>query len=317
MACRGLSLLSGGLDSQLAVRVLQRAGAEVEAVCFSTPFFDCAAAKRAAAALGVRLHVVDFLDDEIALIKNPPHGFGGAMNPCIDCHATMIRRAGEMMARLGYDFVATGEVRGQRPMSQNAQSLVTVEKASGLSGRLVRPLSAKLLEPTLPEKEGLLDREKLLDLSGRARDRQIALAAEFGIVEYPSPAGGCKLTEEGFSRKLRDLMDHEGLDDRRLVELLVVARRFRLPDGTSVLLGRDQRENAVLQGERGVVLAPVNVAGPTALLPSVRSDADFALAKGIVCAYSRHDRTEGDVELNVGAVPRPYDRERFRQFQVC
>ena len=317
MGCRGLSLLSGGLDSQLAVRVLQRAGAEVEAVCFSTPFFDCAAAKRAAEALGVKLHVVDFLDDEIALIKNPPHGFGGAMNPCIDCHATMIRRAGEMMCRLGYDFVATGEVRGQRPMSQNAQALVTVEKASGLSGRLVRPLCAKLLEPTIPEKEGLLDREKLLDLSGRARDRQIALAAEFGIVEYPSPAGGCKLTEDGFSRKLRDLMEHEGLDDRRLVELTVVARRFRLPDGTSVMLGRDQRENAILQGEKGVVVFPVNVAGPTALLPHACSDADLELAKGIVCAYSRFDRLQGDVELNVGVVPRPYDRERYRGYQVC
>ena len=308
--------MSGGLDSQLAVRVLQRAGAEVEAVCFSTPFFDCTAAKRAAAALGVKLHVVDFLDDVISLLKNPPHGFGGAMNPCIDCHATMIRRAGEMMGRLGYDFVSTGEVRGQRPMSQNAQSLVTVEKASGLSGRLVRPLSAKLLEPTIPEKEGLLDRESLLDISGRARDRQIALAAEFGIVEYPSPAGGCKLTEEGFSRKLRDLMDNEGLDDRRLVELTVVARRFRLPDGTSVLLGRDRRENEILQGERGVAVFPVNTAGPTALLPRVCSDADFELAKGLVCAYSRHDRIEGDVELNVGAVAGPYDRERYRRFQV-
>ena len=308
--------MSGGLDSQLAVRVLQRAGAEVEAVCFSTPFFDCMAAKKAAAALGVKLHVVDFLDDVISLLKNPPHGFGGAMNPCIDCHATMIRRAGEMMGRLGYDFVSTGEVRGQRPMSQNAQSLVTVEKASGLSGRLVRPLSAKLLEPTIPEKEGLLDRESLLDISGRARDRQIALAAEFGIVEYPSPAGGCKLTEEGFSRKLRDLMDNEGLDDRRLVELTVVARRFRLPDGTSVLLGRDRRENEILQGERGVAVFPVNTAGPTALLPRVCSDADFELAKGLVCAYSRHDRIEGDVELNVGAVAGPYDRERYRLFQV-
>ena len=317
MACRGLSLMSGGLDSQLAVRVLQRAGAYVEGVCFSTPFFDCAAAKRAAEALGVKLHVVDFLDDEIALIKNPPHGFGGAMNPCIDCHATMIRRAGEMMDRLGYDFVATGEVRGQRPMSQNAQSLVTVEKASGLSGRLVRPLSAKLLEPTIPEQAGILDRDKLLDISGRARDRQIALAAEFGIVEYPSPAGGCKLTEEGFSRKLRDLMDHEGLDDRRLVELTVVARRFRLPDGTSVLLGRDQRENAILHGETGVVVFPVNVAGPTALLPRVCSDADLELAKGIVCAYSRHDRIDCDVELNVGAVPRPYERERYKPYQIC
>jgi len=320
MACRGLSLLSGGLDSQLAIRVLQEAGARVEGVCFSTPFFDCSAAKRAAAALGVKLHIVDFLDDEIALIKNPPHGFGGAINPCIDCHAAMIRRAGEMMAGFGYDFVATGEVRGQRPMSQNAQALVTVEKASGLAGRLVRPLSAKLLEPTIPENEGLLDRGKLLDLSGRSRERQIALAAQFGIREYPSPAGGCKLTEKGFARKLRDLMEHEGLDDRRLVELSVVARRFRLPDGTSVMLGRDAEENWVLRGERGTVISPANVPGPTALLPQVKSESDLELAKGIVCAYSRCDRLPGNITLTVGAaaceVPRPYDRERYRQYQI-
>ena len=204
---RGLSLISGGLDSQLAVCVLQRAGAEVEGVSFETPFFRADAARKAAAALGVKLHVVDFTDDEIALIENPPHGFGGAMNPCIDCHATMIRRAGELMRKLGYDFVATGEVRGQRPMSQNAQSLLTVEKSSGMKGRLVRPLSAKLLEPTIPELEGLIDREKLLDISGRSRERQIALAAEFGITDYPSPAGGCKLTEEAFGRRLKDLME--------------------------------------------------------------------------------------------------------------
>ena len=168
MNCTGLSLLSGGLDSQLAIRVLERAGATVEAIAFETPFFGSERAVAAAKALGVKLHVIDFLADEIELLENPPHGFGGAMNPCIDCHARMIRRAGELMARLGYDFVATGEVRGQRPMSQNAQSLLAVEKASGLKGRLVRPLSAKLLEPTTPEQEGKLDRAKLLDISGRA-----------------------------------------------------------------------------------------------------------------------------------------------------
>ena len=148
MSCRGLSLMSGGLDSQLAVRVLQRAGAEVEGVCFETPFFSSANARKAAAALGVKLHVLDFTEDEVSLVENPPHGFGGAMNPCIDCHATMIRRAGELMTSLGFDFVSTGEVQGQRPMSQNKQSLCTVEKSSGLKGRLVRPMSAKLLEPT-------------------------------------------------------------------------------------------------------------------------------------------------------------------------
>ena len=298
--CRGLSLLSGGLDSQLAVRVLERAGAHVEGVTFSTPFFDCAAARKAAAALGIELHVVDFTDDEVALIENPPHGFGGAMNPCIDCHAAMIRRAGGMMAELGFDFVATGEVQGQRPMSQNRQSLGVVEKCSGLAGRLVRPLSAKLLEPTVPELEGKLDREMLLDISGRARDRQIALAAELGVVDYPSPAGGCKLTEEGFCRKLKDLKDHEGLGDRRLLELLVVGRRFRLPDGSSVILGRDRAENAVLRAERGVVVAFDGVPGPTALVPVAKSEADLELARGIVRAWSRGGT----------------GRERYRAFQI-
>ena len=332
MGCRGLSLMSGGLDSQLAVRVLQRAGAEVEAVCFSTPFFDCTAARTAAAALGVRLHVVDFTADEIALVENPPHGFGGAMNPCIDCHAAMIRRAGELMARLGLDFVATGEVVGQRPMSQNRQSLGIVEKCSGLKGRLVRPLSAQLLEPTVPELEGRLDRGRLLDISGRARDRQIALAAEFGIVDYPSPAGGCKLTEAGFGRKLRDLRDHEGLGDRRLVELLLVARRVRLPGGSGVVLGRDRGENLRLReffagssGAAGALLAPVNVPGPTAFVPAL-AESDLPAACALVAAYSRADRLDGDVSVAVRrpdgrdalvAVPRPYVRDPFKEFQIC
>ena len=289
--------MSGGLDSQLAIRVLERAGAYVEAVAFATPFFDNSKARTAAEALGVKLHVIDFLDDEISLIENPPHGFGGAMNPCIDCHALMIRRAGELMEKLGFDFVATGEVRGQRPMSQNAQSLLTVEKASGLRGRLVRPLSAKLLEPTIPELEGKLDREKLLDISGRSRDRQIALAAELGIVDYPSPAGGCKLTEDAFGRKLRDLMEHEGLRDRTLIELLLVGRRFRLPDGSGVILGRDGKENAKLKEiaasrtmgtSRFLLLTPPQgLVGPTALLPELKSVADRELAEGIVRAWCR------------------------------
>ena len=172
-------------------------------------------------------------------------------------------------------------------MSQNAQSLLTVEKASGLKGRLVRPLSAKLLEPTIPELEGKLDRAKLLDISGRARDRQIALAAEFGITDYPSPAGGCKLTEAAFGRKLRDLMAHEGMKERRFVELLVVGRRFRLPDGSGVILGRDAGENARLAGEKGVVVAFDDVPGPTALVPDLKSSADLERAKGIVRAWSR------------------------------
>ena len=301
---RGLSLISGGLDSQLAVRVLERAGAEVEGVSFETPFFKADAARKAAAALGVKLHVVDFTDDEVSLVENPPHGFGGAMNPCIDCHATMIRRAGELMRELGYDFVATGEVRGQRPMSQNAQSLVTVEKSSGMKGRLIRPLSAKLLEPTIPELEGLIDRDKLLDISGRSRERQIALAAEFGITDYPSPAGGCKLTEEAFGRRLKDLMEHEGLRSRALLDLLSVGRRFRLPGGSSLILGRDAEENAILdRGAFAAVLKPTNgIVGPTAAIPAVGAESDLALAQELVNAYVRGTSAA--------------DRERFKPYQL-
>lgn len=325
--CRGLSLISGGLDSQLAICVLRDAGAEVEAVTFETPFFASAAARKAAAALGVKLHVIDFTDDEIALVKNPPHGFGGAMNPCIDCHATMIRRAGELMAQLGYDFVATGEVLNQRPMSQNRQSLGVVARTSGLEGRLVRPLSAQLLEPTIPEQEGKLDRAKLLALSGRRREPQFELAKKYGLVDYPSPAGGCKLTERGFGRKLKDLLDHEGLDERRLVELLLVGRRFRLPDGTGVILGRDVNENHLLAARRApsdTLVAPVSVPGPTALLPRVASEADLDAAIRIVCAWSRFDSFSGDITVKVVAdatsteriVSRPYSRDPFLPFQL-
>ena len=303
---RGLSLLSGGLDSQLAVRVLERAGAYVECVAFESPFFSADRARGAASALGVKLHVVDFTADIVALVKAPPHGFGGAMNPCIDCHAAMIRRAGEMMRELGYDFVATGEVRGQRPMSQNAQSLLTVEKASGMKGRLLRPMSAKLLEPTIPELEGKLDRESLLDISGRSRERQIALAAEFGIVDYPSPAGGCKLTEEGFSRRLDDLMRHEGIDRLDLVRLLAVGRRFRLPGGSSVVLGRDRGENELLEGlqiEGALLFRPSRgVPGATALVPRLGAPEDAATVQALVDAYAK------------GTVPA--DREAFRNWQI-
>ncbi len=325
--CRGLSLLSGGLDSQLAVCVLRNAGAEVEAVTFETPFFSSATARKAAAALDVKLHVIDFTDDEISLIKSPPHGFGGAMNPCIDCHATMIRRAGELMSSLGYDFVATGEVLNQRPMSQNKQSLGVVERASGLAGRLVRPLSAQLLEPTIPEQEGKLDRSKLLGLSGRRREPQTELAKQFGIVDYPSPAGGCKLTEKAFGRKLKDLLDHEGLDERRLVEFLNIGRRFRLPDGTSVILGRDAHDNQLLAKRRtptDTLVAPVTVPGPTAILPRVASESDLDAVTRLVCAWSRTDAFPSDVTVKVISgdttttriVPRPYSRDPFLQYQL-
>ncbi|MBO7166651.1 MAG: tRNA 4-thiouridine(8) synthase ThiI [Kiritimatiellae bacterium] len=325
---KGLSLFSGGLDSQLAIRVLERAGAYIEAITFVTPFFPADKAIAEAKKLGVKLHLIDFTDDEVALIENPPHGFGSAMNPCIDCHATMMKRAGELMNTLGFDFIATGEVINQRPMSQNKQALKTVEKSSGLEGRLVRPLSALLLDPSIPEQEGLIDRTKLCDLSGRRRERQAELAKELGITDYPSPGGGCKLTEDGFSRRLRDLMEHETLHERRLLDLLSVGRRFRLEKGSSLILGRDVNDNRLLASksiDSDTVISPVSVPGPTGIIPRLISDEDMFDAAQIVCAWSKFDRFTGDAIVvkvtnnqnsrEIKILP-PYEREKFLPYQV-
>lgn len=325
--CKGISLLSGGLDSQLAVKVLQDAGAYVEGVVFETPFFSVQESRKAAEMLGVALHVVDFTEDEVSLVENPVHGFGSAMNPCIDCHALMIKRAGELMREKGFDFVATGEVAGQRPMSQNRQALQVVAKTSGLEGRLVRPLSARLLEPTIPEQEGLLDRSKLLDISGRKRDRQIALAAHYGLEEYPSPAGGCKLTEEGFCRKLKDLQMHEGLGNRALLDLINVGRRFRLPSGAGVILGRDAADNGILlekASRLGFVLDPKGASGPTAVLVGSGADEiDVRYAAMIVRAYSK---ASGEMDVSVRDpvsgerkiyVLDDVDRLKVKVWQIC
>ncbi len=286
---KGLSLLSGGLDSMLAICVLREQGIHMEAIVFRSPFFDILSAQRASRQLGVPLHVVDFSTDILTLVRKPPHGFGSAMNPCIDCHATMIRRAGEFMRENGFDFVSTGEVLNQRPMSQNRRSLETVAESSGLQGLLLRPLSAQLLTPTAPEEDGRVDRTRLLALQGRQRQPQMALAAKFGIKEYPSPAGGCLLTEKGFCRKLRDLFDHtEGIPAVADVELLKFARQFRLPDGGRIIVGRNRVDNAALKAltkQGRTILHTVNVPGPTVAILGEISAPDLLRAAGIAADY--------------------------------
>lgn len=288
---RGLALLSGGLDSMLSLCLLRRQGCHVEAVAFESPFFHLTSARLAARDLGVPLHVIDFTSDVLKLVAHPPHGYGGCLNPCIDCHAAMVRRAGELMERMGFDFVSTGEVLNQRPMSQNRRALGIVAATCGCGDRLLRPLSARRLEPTLPERQGLVDRGRLLDINGRGRRVQMALAAEWGVHRYPSPSGGCLLTESGFCRKLRDLMDHEGLHDMPLVRSLRLGRHFRLPGGAKAVVGRDATENARLitaaSGDN-VVVHTVDVPGPAVLLPRGACDEDLRLAMGICAGYSDH-----------------------------
>jgi len=296
-----LLLMSGGLDSQLASRVLQSAGARVKAVIFDSPFFDSEKGRQACYRLELPYVVFNFTSDIIELINNPPHGFGSCMNPCIDCHARMLKRAGEMLDEQGCDFIATGEVLDQRPMSQNKRSLATVAKDSGFAELLVRPLSARLLEPTLPETMGWLDREKLLDLRGRGRKRQFEFAKEFGVKEYPSPAGGCRLTEPEFCVRLKDMKEHEGLAGVRDIELLKVGRHFRIGPATKLIVGRDARENAVIEASRelyDLMLKVESVPGPSALLPLTASEAELQLAARICASYSDSPR-DGQVVLRV------------------
>ncbi|MGB6371043.1 MAG: tRNA 4-thiouridine(8) synthase ThiI, partial [Atribacterota bacterium] len=206
---KAVALFSGGLDSILAVKLIQEQGIEVRGVNFKTPFFVLDKTFAAIKNLDINLEIIDITEELLKILKKPKYGFGKNMNPCIDCHALMFKKAGEYMNKIGASFILSGEVLGERPMSQNRNSLSIIERESGFEGKILRPLSALLLMETIPEKGGLVDRNKLLDISGRSRKRQMKLADEMGIKDYPSPAGGCKLTEPAFSKRLRDLFTQE------------------------------------------------------------------------------------------------------------
>lgn len=243
---RALGLFSGGLDSMLAATVLRTQGIEVEGITFTSPFFGAARAHQSAGYLKLPLRVVDFTDKFLPLIYHPPHGFGRGHNPCVDCHILMLREAGDVMLKKGFDFLFTGEVLGQRPMSQNRGGLNLVARESGFPDLVLRPLSARLLKPTRPELEGWVDRERLLALSGRGRKRQMALARELGLGQYPSPAGGCLLTDPGYANRLQELLAHRAQVSRQDLELLKWGRHFRLPAGAKAVVGRTQQENEAL-----------------------------------------------------------------------
>lgn len=279
-------LLSGGLDSILAVCLLKDQGIHVEAVAFESPFFGTDKARAAAAQLEIPLHELDFTADIIGLLKNPPHGFGSCMNPCVDCHAAMLKRAGDFMTEKGFHFLATGEVLNERPMSQNRDALGVVAKCSGYAEVILRPLSALLLPETKPEREGWVDRQRLLALEGRGRKPQMKLAQYYGIVSYPSPAGGCHLTEPHFTTRLRDLRANEGLDDLNNVRLLKVGRHFRLAPGVKLVVGRNQADNEAIESmvQPGqVLLAVEDIPGPSAILAGDASD-DRVLFAAEACA---------------------------------
>lgn len=297
---KALGLMSGGLDSTLAAMTLMRQGIEVTGVAFVTPFFGADKAISAAEAIGFPLLVEEISEVHLEMVKKPKYGYGRNMNPCIDCHAMMFRLAGAIMEQHSHDFLFSGEVLGQRPMSQNSSALRSVANHSGFPDRVLRPLSAKLLPITPMEEAGLVDRDQLLDIQGRSRRRQQELAVAWGFPDYPSSGGGCLLTEVGFSNRLRDLLKHDPQASVRDTELLKVGRQFRLSQTAKLILGRNQQDNERLEA----LAEPCHLqlrcsqhSGPLGLFVGEESTQDLETAAAILASYGK-GKQEPQVEVS-------------------
>jgi tRNA-specific 2-thiouridylase len=288
---RALGLCSGGLDSTLAGLVLRDQGIDVEWITFETPFFTAVKARKASEKTGIPLTVKPIYPVYINMLKNPPAGYGKQMNPCMDCHALMFKLAGEMMKEKKFDFLFSGEVLGQRPMSQTKSSLQYVEKHSGFKGYILRPLSAKKLPETIPEKKGLVDRKGLLDIAGRGRKQQIALAKKFGLTDYPAPAGGCLLTDVGYSKRLKDLFAHQDECTEAQLHLLKFGRHFRLNPGTKLIVGRAKEDNERIlkyhDPQTDTVIDVKDHPSPVGLVPGGGPKDVIYLAGSICVGYSK------------------------------
>lgn len=297
---RAFGIFSGGLDSLLSARLLMAQGLTPTLITFTSPFFSPVPARAGAAQLGLPLTEIDIYPDLLPLIKDPPHGLGRNLNPCIDCHALMFQKAGDLLeASGGEGFLFSGEVLGQRPMSQNPNALKTVAKHSGRRELILRPMSAKIMPPTLAEERGWVEREKLLGLSGRGRRPQLALAAEYGLTA-PPPAGGCLLTDVGYAKRLRWLLERpQAASDphwppARLAELLKRGRLFAAAPGRWLVVGRNQADNealAALISEGDAVFHLEGGPGPTVVAPWTGTPPDEAtldLGRNLAAAYGDH-----------------------------
>ncbi len=290
---KAVGLISGGLDSTVAAKVVKDLGVEVHGVYFSMPWGCCDKVKAQTAAhhIGIPLVVLQLDERYLEVVKKPKYGYGSALNPCVDCRIHMFSRAGQYMQAIGADFVFSGEVLGQRPMSQLRHSMKWIEKDSGLEGRLLRPLCAQYLDPTIPETEGLIDRSKLLNISGRSRREQMDMAEKFGITDYPAPAGGCLLTDENFARRMKDTFQF-GYRDFRETIALKWGRHFRINPDFKVVLGRDEVENDSLMSYAHMddyILRLPDEAGPTLVLKgSAPSEDVLAVAAGFIQNFSRY-----------------------------
>jgi len=297
---RALGLCSGGLDSMLAGVILQRQGIDAEWITFETPFFSSEKAREASETTGIPLTVQNITKDYLPMLKNPPVGYGRWMNPCMDCHTLMFRMAGSYMNDNGFDFLFSGEVLGQRPMSQTRSSLRYVEKNSGFDGYIVRPLSARKLPVTIPEKKGYISREQLYDFAGRSRKPQIKLAEAFGITRYPAPAGGCLLTDKGYSDRLKDLFQNQETYTEAELYLLKFGRHFRLENEIKLIVGRTKWDNENIikyhNPASDTLIKAMRIPGPFVLIPGGTDPLTVKFAASLCVGYSK---TPNDVPVDV------------------
>ncbi len=294
---KAIALLSGGLDSTLAARLVLDQGVELEALNFMTVFCTCTrkgatclASQKAVESLGIPLKIMNVSEEYLPILRHPKHGYGRHMNPCIDCRIFILKKAKDYMMASGASFIVTGEVLGQRPMSQRREAMRLIEKEAGLEGLILRPLSAHCLPITLPEKEGWIDRKKLLNISGRSRKSQIQLAEQFNIRDYPCPAGGCLLTDPGFSRRLKDLMDHQKDLSLNDVHLLKFGRHFRFSPKLKLIIGRNEEENQKIStfSKKGDILLRIaHHPGPVSLLRGEIDRGNMERAAAMTARYSK------------------------------
>jgi len=311
MKKRAISLISGGLDSAVATKLIIEQGIEVIGLHFSSIFASKRdrqrghMALRTARELGVEIITKNKGDDYIEIIKNPRYGYGKNMNPCIDCRIYMLRLTKELLSELDASFVVTGEVLGQRPMSQRRNTIELIEKRSELTGLIVRPLSARLFPPTVPEEEGIIDRERLLDVSGRSRQVQYQLVETYGLSAFDLPGGGCLLTDPIFSKKLRDLMATDRAYTTKDIELLTVGRHFRLSPSAKFVVARNERENehlAAIVERPYIAVVPIDFKGPRGVLKAEGPSEEILLASArILARYGKDVPGTATVEICDGA----------------
>ena len=315
---KAVGLLSGGLDSTLAVKLMIDQGVDVRVLNFVTPFCTCTRkgcrheAIRVAELFGVPVKIISGGKAYIEMIKNPKHGYGKNMNPCIDCRIFMFRKAKKYMKDIGASFIFTGEVLDQRPMSQYKKAMKTIEKESELENLLLRPLSAKLLDSTIPEEEHWIDREKLLSIQGRRRLPQIELADKLGVKDYPCPAGGCRLTDPHFAKRIKESFEH-GEDTIKDIQLLKYGRHFRLKSGAKVIVGRNEEENKIIekfQDENYILIEVIGAGSPIVLLKKIKGTSDTKKAASLCVRYSDADKDE-DLNIRIKDFNTPEELIKF------